>query len=794
MKKVPLSLSIAVILCMAITVIVGYGVTYASSGYLSQFNTRYGTSGTALNTCTVCHTTTPSRNSYGSAYGNNGRNFAAIEPLDSDGDGFTNIVEINARTFPGNSASRPTSTDTALPTVSAFSIPSTATALTVTISSFTASDNVGVTGYTVNESSAKPLASAAGWSASTPTGYTFASAGAKTLYAWAKDAAGNVSASRSASVTITLPPTSDTTLPTVTAFSIPATASSLTVAISAISATDNVGVTGYTVNESSTRPAASAAGWSASAPTGYTFASAGAKTLYAWARDAAGNVSASRSASVTITTSTPPPTGNHSSQVWTGAQQCQQCHTQQANEVHGSVHYQWQGQAPYGISGPPIQGKLNTAINSYCVNILGNWNVCGNCHAGLGARPEAAASAAQFANIDCLVCHQKDYKRKKVNGLFVPDTANMTITMDQAVQTVHKPVRANCLQCHAKAGGGDNNKRGDIALAHANTSDRNFDVHMATTGGNLTCQSCHTTQNHKIAGRGSDLRETDLDVAVSCTNCHTNKLSSTGHATADVNRHVNKVACQTCHIKAYARNASDTAANESTEIYRDWTRSEWSAASNRYEPVITRGSDLKPAYEFWNGYSYNHNMHETAVMDPATGRYPTSRPEGGINDADSKLFPFKYKAALQPMATNLSKLIALDTGVFMAGGDINAAVRQGLTNMGLNSAEPYSFVETDTYQLITHEGMPSSQALSCNQCHGSTATQMNLKDMGYVLKGAESSVCSQCHERESNPGFTSVHTQARQRRRNRLFKVPQLHKGFFSDPSSVTDNVHSQCY
>jgi hypothetical protein len=43
-------------------------------------------------------------------------------------------------------------------------------------------------------------------------------------------------------------------------------------------------------------------------PTGYTFASAGAKTLYAWAKDAAGNVSNSRSASITLTTSSPGPT------------------------------------------------------------------------------------------------------------------------------------------------------------------------------------------------------------------------------------------------------------------------------------------------------------------------------------------------------------------------------------------------------------------------------------------------------------------------------------------------------
>ncbi|HVM66152.1 MAG TPA: glycoside hydrolase family 16 protein, partial [Acidimicrobiales bacterium] len=42
------------------------------------------------------------------------------------------------------------------------------------------------------------------WSASPPTSYTFPAAGTQTLYAWAKDAAGNVSASVSASVVITL--------------------------------------------------------------------------------------------------------------------------------------------------------------------------------------------------------------------------------------------------------------------------------------------------------------------------------------------------------------------------------------------------------------------------------------------------------------------------------------------------------------------------------------------------------------------------------------------------------------
>jgi hypothetical protein len=76
----------------------------------------------------------------------------------------------------------------------------------VAINSLTATDNVGVTGYLVNESATAPTASATGWILPAPTSYTFTTSGSKTLYAWAKDAAGNVSASMSAAVVITIPP------------------------------------------------------------------------------------------------------------------------------------------------------------------------------------------------------------------------------------------------------------------------------------------------------------------------------------------------------------------------------------------------------------------------------------------------------------------------------------------------------------------------------------------------------------------------------------------------------------
>lgn len=107
------------------------------------------------------------------------------------------------------------------------------------------------------------------------------------------------------------PPRADTTPPTVTSFSIPAESSSLTVPITSFSATDNpggTGVAGYRVTESVSTPSPSDPYWSTFAPSNYTFATEGTKTLYAWAKDAAGNVSTSLSANVTLTLpSLPPP-------------------------------------------------------------------------------------------------------------------------------------------------------------------------------------------------------------------------------------------------------------------------------------------------------------------------------------------------------------------------------------------------------------------------------------------------------------------------------------------------------
>jgi hypothetical protein len=80
----------------------------ANSNDLAKFTGRYPN---ATASCSTCHTSSiPALNAYGAAYKNNGRNasaLATIEPTDSDGDGYTNLQEINAGTNPGDASSHP---------------------------------------------------------------------------------------------------------------------------------------------------------------------------------------------------------------------------------------------------------------------------------------------------------------------------------------------------------------------------------------------------------------------------------------------------------------------------------------------------------------------------------------------------------------------------------------------------------------------------------------------------------------------------------------------------------------
>jgi hypothetical protein len=198
---------------------------------------------------------------------------------------------------------RPVGSDVIPPTIAALSFLQAGITTTVLVT-IAASDAGGVTGYFLSEAGSTPSLAAEGWTSSKPEIFTCAGYGPRVIYAWARDAAGNISARASAIVDV-----ADYQQPAVTAFTMPSESDSLTVPITAFTATDNVGVTGYLVKRTPAPPNLSDPGWSATPPTSFTFESENPSlSLYAFVRDAAGNISAYAEAFVSIEiTEEPPP-------------------------------------------------------------------------------------------------------------------------------------------------------------------------------------------------------------------------------------------------------------------------------------------------------------------------------------------------------------------------------------------------------------------------------------------------------------------------------------------------------
>ena len=170
--------------------------------------------------------------------------------------------------------------------------------------SLTASDAVGVTGHYSSESATTPDLSDSGWtSVSSATAYsgtanfTMSSGeGTKTVYAWFRDFAGNISVANNDTIIL------DQTAPT-GSVSINSGASSTN--SKSVTLTDGIGVTGYYVSNSSSTPTISTSGWtSISSTTSYsgslshTLGSGCNPYVYVWFRDSGGNVSSRYSDSI----------------------------------------------------------------------------------------------------------------------------------------------------------------------------------------------------------------------------------------------------------------------------------------------------------------------------------------------------------------------------------------------------------------------------------------------------------------------------------------------------------------
>ena len=255
---------------------------------------------------------------------------------------------------------------------------------------------------------------------------------------------------------------------------------------------------------------------------------------------------------------------------------------------------------------------------------------------------------------------------------------------------------------------GSDFKRGDLEYALADT-DAEFDVHMGTDGGDLTCIDCHAGEDHRVRGRGTDLSGTDIpDHGLSCDNgeCH----SAAPHEQAILNQHAERVYCTVCHIATFAK-------EDATDMVRDWSTPFYKAEADKYTATITMGKDVEPVIAWYNGTTWEQ-LPGVAVTRQANGTVGMMLPQGDRDDADARLYAFKLHRGKMPVLEEQGWIIPILVEEFFADGNIDQAVRKAAEEMyGLEDIT-YEWVPVERYMGIFHEVQPADNALRCLDCHG----------------------------------------------------------------------------
>lgn len=464
-----------------------------------------------------------------------------------------------------------------------------------------------------------------------------------------------------------------------------------------------------------------------------------------------------------------------------GPQTCVACHQDEAEDLFHAVHYQQSGPTPNVPNIPGNAGKLDMGFNTYCGTPLSSRQfACASCHVSYGKMPQKTMTPEQLNNIDCLMCHQDKYQRKpgppfelvrfqdylgiwrewqmpiedaQGNFNFVPDEDKMPISIVEAARTVHRPTRASCLRCHAYSAGSDCGKRGDLSSVNADPP-RSIDIHMSSAGENLRCHDCHEYDQHRFLGRGLDLRPNDRPEGLTCLNCH----PAAPHGELDENRldeHAARVACQTCHIPAYARAMT-------TEVERDWGHPVWAqglfGGQGGFKPEELREANLVPSYQWFDGTSEVYVLGQVSQQN-ASGEYELGVPRGWATWTQARLHPLKEHWSNSARHDATGQLVPHATFKFFVTGDFDRAVEDGMVWAGLTGS--WTLVRVHTFQTINHGVQDHENALRCGSCHEGYSggpVRMDLQgELGYALKGPMQTICTQCHGYEQPKNFEEMH-------------------------------------
>ncbi len=409
---------------------------------------------------------------------------------------------------------------------------------------------------------------------------------------------------------------------------------------------------------------------------------------------------------------------------------CIDCHNERHTEVMKSSHWNWEREEYIEGRGIRYIGKKNI-LNNFCIGINTNEQSCNKCHIGYGWG-DKNFDFTDSNNVDCLACHDNsNLYTKKSSGAGMPDPS---VDLSFVAQRVGRPTKSNCGTCHFFGGGGNNVKHGDLEKALFDTH-RDVDVHMASDGVNLDCVDCHTSEKHQMLGKVYSLSSMNRNRST-CEQCHT----ETPHKNEVINEHSMKVACQTCHIPAYAK-------VNLTKMGWDWSTAGKMLNGKPYEIKDSLGNitysslkgtftwerNVRPEYVWFNGTASHYltgdtnSTQEPIKMNTLHGRY---------DDPESKIIPVKIHRAKQPydpinkfvVQPKTFSLVEGDGG-YWKDFDWNTSIQHGMDYVGLPYSGQYIFATTEMYWPINHMVSPKANTVPCIECHTREKSRVgNLKD------------------------------------------------------------------
>ncbi len=435
-----------------------------------------------------------------------------------------------------------------------------------------------------------------------------------------------------------------------------------------------------------------------------------------------------------------------------GTQSCLNCHGLIGAEMLTNAHFSWQGISS-NITGHEgeIHGK-NDLINNFCIAVPSNEGRCTECHAGYGYDADTFAYNDP-ETVDCLVCHDQSgsYAKGKTTAGLPDPSVDLNIVAQSVARNEGVPSRKNCIGCHANAGGGDNVKHGDIAMAMLDTT-RDFDVHMGTDGGDFSCVACHGVKkdldgdlvDHGIGGM--PIHSTDDGALKTCEDCHGDRASV--HVGNQVELVLNShptLACQVCHIPAFARDTSTK-----TEWY-------WADAGQDIDPIPVDPDTGRPTYDKKKGtFVWANNVRPELLYydgkwdrmminvndQPASTSTPVNlgKPTADYTTPGAMIYPFKKMIGNQVADANNNTILVPHlfggkggANPYWAKYDWDLAIQDGATYTGQTYTGDYEFVDTFMYLTVNHEVAPKEMALGferdCGDCH--TQGQINWPDLGW---------------------------------------------------------------